>query len=587
MLLIAKLKILKRERKNYAQIFLGNILFFGYLLAYHQRPFIVFYNDWLPIFGIVIVFAFYTEQKFPQFSFPSIATLPFALALLIAIQTAFGMLGVAWDALLPIAYFLIAAMAMVLGATWSVGPHAAERVTNALALAHLAAGLLSVGIASMQFIGTEGLLGYWVMQLPHGAGQAIRPYANTGQPNQLALLFCMAIAACWWLYQAGKLRAGVVLAVVLTLLWGLALTQSRIGWLILPIFAALIWRWRGNLDFRRVSVAVLAALLLLYGILVALLPLLAALLDVTTTSAVERVGGGSERWVLMQQAWQISIAQPWFGAGWYQFGPEQLKIGADFAPSTYAQHSHNIVLNFAAELGWPVTILTFGALAWWFAVACLRRPVSKEVGFTALFLLAVLVHSLVEFPLWYAYVLMPVALLMGMVHQQQFGAAQRRVPRVAVIVLFCLMAAGLVGVATDYRRLVVGFRALGWENLGLKADEGSTDKPAFTMFPQFYDYFRFAKTLARPEMKPEEIAFMERTASRFGYAPVLMRMSLVYALNGRPGDGLRAMKTLSRLHSGAYPEAWQAWRGMAQAEPDKYGAVFAQMEKPALTLTKR
>jgi hypothetical protein len=178
-------------------------------------------------------------------------------------------------------------------------------------------------------------------------------------------------------------------------------------------------------------------------------------------------------------------------------------------------------------------------------------------------------------------------LLMGMVHQQQFGAAQRRVPRVAVIVLFCLMAAGLVGVATDYRRLVVGFRALGWENLGLKADEGSTDKPGFTMFPQFYDYFRFAKTLARSEMKPEEIAFMERTASRFGYAPVLMRMSLVYALNGRPGDALRAMKTLSRLHSGAYPEAWAAWKGMAQAEPDKYGAVFAQMEKPALTLTKR
>jgi hypothetical protein len=176
---------------------------------------------------------------------------------------------------------------------------------------------------------------------------------------------------------------------------------------------------------------------------------------------------------------------------------------------------------------------------------------------------------------------------MGMVHQQQFGAAQRRVPRVAVIVLFCLMAAGLVGVATDYRRLVVGFRALGWENLGLKADEGSTDKPAFTMFPQFYDYFRFAKTLARSEMKPEEIAFMERTASRFGYAPVLMRMSLVYALNGRPGDALRAMKTLSRLHSGAYPEAWAAWKGMAQAEPGKYGAVFAQLEKPALTLTKR
>jgi O-antigen ligase len=559
----------------------------AYLGAYHKHPFTAFYNDWLPIFSLVIVFGFYIEQKFHQFPFPSIAMLPLSLVLLIALQAAFGMLGVAWDALLPIAYFLMAGLAMVLGATWSAGPHAAQRLTHALALAHLVAALLSVGIASMQFIGTEGLLGYWVMQLPHGAGQAIRPYANTGQPNQLALLLCMAIAACWWLYQIGKLRGGVALAAVMVLLWGLALTQSRIGWLIVPIFAALVWRWRGNADFRRIPVAVLTALLLFYGMLVALLPLVATLLGVTTTSAAARVGGGSERWVLMQQAWQISWAHPWFGAGWYQFGPEQLKIGADFAPSTYAQHTHNIVLNFAAELGWPVTLLTFGVLAWWLLAACWRRPIGKEVGFAVLFLLAVLVHSLVEFPLWYAYVLMPVALLMGMVHQQQFGARQRRIPRAATMLLFCLMAVGLVGVASDYRRLVVGFRALGWENLGLKADEGSTDKPAFTMFPQFYDYFRFAKTLARPEMKPEEIAFMERTASRFGYAPVLMRMSLVYALNGRPNDALRAMKTLSRLHSGAYPEAWAAWRGMAQAEPDKYGAVFAQMEKPALTLTKR
>jgi len=98
--------------------------------------------------------------------------------------------------------------------------------------------------------------------------------------------------------------------------------------------------------------------------------------------------------------------------------------------------------------------------------------------------------------------------------------------------------------------------------------------------------FSLYKTLARPQMKPEEIAFMERTASRFGYAPVLMRMSLVYALNGRPDDALRAMKTLSRLHAQAYPEAWAVWQGMAQAEPDKYGAVFARLEKPAPALAK-
>ncbi len=150
----------------------------------------------------------------------------------------------------------------------------------------------------------------------------------------------------------------------------------------------------------------------------------------------------------------------------------------------------------------------------------------------------------------------------------------------AVIALFCVLSMGLVSVATDYRRLVLGFRALGWENLGLKADEGSTDKPAFTMFPQFYDYFRFAKTTARAGMSAEEIAVMERTVRRFGYAPVLMRMSLVYALNGRADDAVRATQTLHRLHPGPYAEGYKVWHDMATAQPETYAAVFARMEAP-------
>jgi hypothetical protein len=200
--------------------------------------------------------------------------------------------------------------------------------------------------------------------------------------------------------------------------------------------------------------------------------------------------------------------------------------------------------------------------------------------------MAVLVHSLVEFPLWYAYVLLPTALLMGMVHQEQFGAKTIQLPRVCVILLFCVMALGLVGVATDYRRLVVGFRAFGWESLGLKADEGTTSKPNFTLFPQFYEYFRFGKTRPHERMSAEEIAFMEHMAKRFGYAPVLMRMSLMYALNSRPEDAVRSMMTIRRLHPGHYPEAYEAWKNMADTVPDKYAGVFKELPKPDRSIAK-
>jgi hypothetical protein len=325
----------------------------------------------------------------------------------------------------------------------------------------------------------------------------------------------------------------------------------------------------------------MAVLVIGYFCGVMALPSLTSLLG--AISGTEHVNTGSVRLVFLQQALEISLSHPWLGAGWYEFGPQQVQIGADFAPSSYAQHAHNIIMNFAAELGWPITIAVFTTLGYWFYRCCLRpdqqKPLSKEVGFATLFLIAILVHSLVEFPLWYAYVLIPMAFLLGMVHQEQIGAMAIQVARGYLLALFLLMALGLVGIATDYRRVVIGFRALGWENLGLKADEGSTEPPGFTLFPQFYDYFRFAKTTARADMSSEDIAFMEHVAKRFGYAPVVMRMSFVYALNDRPDDTVRTMMTLMKLHPWLYAEAYQTWQDMAAAKPEKYAEAFKQMPR--------
>lgn len=552
----------------------------AYLLPYHTHPFRAFYADWIMLFGVIVAIAFVEEKRVAHIRVPFISAIPLGLAAVIVIQTSFGMLGVSWDAVLPIAYLLVAALAMVLGATLSASENGTARVCHAIAGAHLIAGLASVFIATIQFLEVETAYMPFVIPIRHDAGALIRPYANVAQPNQLALLFCISIASVWWLYQAGKLRKVIAIGFVAVLTWGLALTQSRIGWLIVPAFGLFAWIWRKKSNYKIVSSSLIAGYILLYGWLIFDLPSIASALGIMIAPPAERIGGGSERLVLLQQALQISLANPWFGAGWYEFGPQQVMVGADFPPSIYSQHAHNLVLNFAAEVGWPITGLIFGALGYWFFRACLQRDIPKEIGFATLFFIAVLIHSMAEFPLWYAYVLLPVALMMGMVHQVQFGTRERALPRIFIMALFCLLSAGLVAIATDYRRLVVNFRALGWESLGLKADEGTTHKPELTLFPHFYDYFRFAKTKAREGMSPQEIAFMERTAKRFGYAPVLMRMSLVYGLNGRPDDAVRAMATISRLHPGGYEEAYYAWKNMADAAPEKYTAVFTRLSKP-------
>jgi hypothetical protein len=547
----------------------------AYLLPYHVHPFRAFYQEWMALFALVIALALSLEEPGVRIRLPTPTVVPVALALVVMLQAAFGMLTVAWDAIIPVAYLIGAAGAMIVGATFGAGDSGAARLCRVLAIAHLIAGLISTFLASLQFMGAEPVLGSLVMQFPTRTN--IRPFANVGQPNQLALLLCLAIAGVWWLFQDRMLKRASALAASLALLWGLALTQSRIGWLIVPAFAFLLAYW-GKERLKPVRLLPAASLAAFYALLVWALPSLASstgssTVDPSHRTTMDRIG-------LIEQALDIARSYPLAGAGWYEFGPEQIAIGASGQVAPYSQHSHNLFLNFAAEVGWPFTLVLAALTGCWFAVTCLRRHPRRETAFGALFLTAVAIHSLVEFPLWYAYVLIPTALLVGMVHQVQFGSIAFGAHRMVVAGLCIVCAVALVAVATDYRRVVVGFRVLGWQMLGLKADEGSMERPRFTIFPHFYDYFDFALKPARPGMGVDEINEAERITRRFGYPPVLMRMSLIYTLNSRADDARRTVLKIRNLHSGHYKDTYEAWQGLADTNPQVYRAIFKALPVP-------
>jgi hypothetical protein len=567
---------------NRALALLATCFIVAYLWPFHAHPFGGFMSDWLAILGIAFIFAFHLAEPSMSTQLPKIIFIPLGIALVIAVQTMLGMLWVPWDAVLPILYLCVAVLAMMIGAGKAEMEGGAARLCYALAGAHLLVGLISVVIATIQFLHAEALFGVLVIPMSHSANAAIRPFANIAQPNQLALLLCVSIAAVWWLYQVSRIPARLATGLVFPLMWGLVLTQSRIGWLIAPAFAALIIYWQRKTSFKVVPFWLLSTLLFVYGVLVIALPAISTLLGVVTISAVERVGSSSVRLALIQQAWQISLSHPWFGVGWYQFGPQQLMLGATFPENIYSEHTHNIVMNFAVELGWPITIILFGVLAFWFYDVCLRRSISKETGFATLFFIAAFIHSLVEYPLWYAYVLMPLALLMGMAHQQHYGSPKLILSRMHVATLVLMMTLGLVWTAIDFRNVHLGFRALGLELIKLKPIEGSTTKPSFTLFPHFYDFFRFAKTKESEGMSQEEIAFMEQVARRFGYDSVLIRMAAIYALNDRPEDALRTMLALHEMYRDAYKTEYYTWQYFASVRPDKFAAVFSKMPSPLL-----
>lgn len=567
---------LNRGPLKVAAVF-GFLLFVAYVNPAHIHPFRVFYNE-LPIFfGVFLLFL-----KYEKFEWRHEMLLPLlVMGLFLLFQTGRSIFDVDTyfnRSFFPVFYIVTFSLAFILG---SIGKKSVSRLGDiffSLVIAHLLASLLSVAMQTIQLSGIDA--SPFIMHIAIEANTPIRPYANVAQPNQLALLLCFGLASIWWLYHQYRLNKLAAFLLAVTLIWGIVLTQSRIAWIILPLFAFLaMTKIDGQ---RRISKLALVSLLLFYIALVLCLPEISKWLSFSTGTVLERVGGRSERTVLLKQAWRMAAEHPWFGVGWGRFGAEQVKIAADFSSSTYAEHSHNIVMNFAAELGWPFTVLFFSALVWWFVQTCVLPKASLDVRFATFCFIAVGVHSMVEFPLWYAFVLIPIGVLMGMVHQARWPddsvAGGITVPRAAVVSVGVAGLLVLAFVTWDYQRVVKGFAVLRVGSNSTATERLALQAPSFTLFGDYFDYFTVYKLFPREGMSAEEIQFVEKMSQRFGFVHVLNKLAEVYVLNGQTNNAARSMVTLQRLHPGAYPEYFDYWKSMAMVDP-RYRAVFETMPK--------
>lgn len=552
----------------------GIFLFSGYMFPNHYHPYREYVQDGLESLAILMALGCLACLPKPILSIPSLVILPISLCIVIVLQTINGMVLYPMDSFFPVIYLLALLLAMTLGATISAHDQGLEKLCRTLAFTFLAVGLLSVLFQNIQLSGFN--IPNVVMYIYDR--EKIRPYANIAQPNLLALVFCFSLASVWWLYQARRLHPWSSVVVVLLLFWGLALTQSRIAWLILPIFAVFFAR-RYDED-RRVSKLLLLLLLLIYVGLVISTPTLLSWAGIPVSSIGDRAGQTAVRLVLWQQAWLISTLHPWFGAGWFQFGHYQAILATLFNPSEYSEFAHNTVLNLAAEIGWPLTMAICGGLAFWFYHCCLARWADRQVRFISLMLVAICMHSMVEFPIWYGFILFPTGVMLGALQVKRLGIRYIEVSRYWIVVVWSV-AVLFIGLASwDYYRVMLGFNALHWQQAGKTSGTGSTEKPEWTLYPQFYDYFSVVKVKIYPGMPKRDIQFLEQAALRFSFPPILHRLALAYAYNQRQDEALQVLISIKYLHGVEYEKTYGLWADNAEKDPHYFKVIFQHMPKP-------
>ncbi|WP_119292606.1 PglL family O-oligosaccharyltransferase [Azohydromonas sediminis] len=480
-----------------------------------------------------------------RFDVPALWSAALLVALgAIAVQSMTGLMTYGGDALMAGWYVVAFGVAIAVGIGWAGSSNVQARDSFIVALAGgtVVGAVASTAIALMQWAGVTAF-GMWVVDLPPSG----RPFANVAQPNHYSTIAFLGICAAALLREMGQLRTSVFVAIAASLLWGMAVSGSRTGWLQIFALLALAWYCGSRIPLKTGArrIAWLAAV---FALFVVAWPLLAEHADLGPARAVgEQLQAGKRPplWLAMVDAvWQ----RPWTGYGWQQVSAAQQAVATRHPPvGAHFEHSHNVVLDLLVwnGLGVGSLILLLGAAALLRLYAGVREP-------RAVWLLAavsgLLIHANLEFPLEYAYFLVPMGLFIGAIHALNTIETEPKWPAPLLPMAGVGLAAVLSVVAVDYLEAEQNHRILRLESarIGVRAIE--TPAPTLRVLDQLQAFLEFARTEARPNMTAEDLQAMRRVAERFGYPPVLLRYALAAGLNGEPATAALTLERLCLIH---------------------------------------
>lgn len=373
---------------------------------------------------------------------------------------------------LPSALFLSAAamvsvaIVVLLAGAWAPAPPTASLGFMA---ALLAAGALSLPIALLQVFAPDAADGVWVAR----SGLPGRSVGNLRQPNHLATLLLWSATSAvplleMQLLEGSRRRATRIAlsALFALLLFGVVLSGSRTG--LVGVAILVLW---GALDARlsRVSRALLIATPLVCAASWSLLALMTGLQAAAAPlGAATRLGEGDAsggRFSIWHDTLALIAQNPWFGVGFGEFNFAWTLTPFPQRHPAFFDHTHNLPLQVAVELGLPMAILVLALLGWgiWQAFDRSRRVEGLHgavvrTAFVMVLLMAL--HSQLEYPLWYAYFLLPTAFAWGLcLGAGPVPASSPGAPASAgwVRLAGAVLLVGAVATLWDYRRVAVIF----------------------------------------------------------------------------------------------------------------------------------
>ncbi len=296
------------------------------------------------------------------------------------------------------------------------------------------AGAVGFVIGALQAFHPQWTDGLFLAE-PTTPGRAV---GNLRQPNHFSTMLVGSAAAAAGLGARGRLNPWVAASLVKLFIWGVVLSASRTGMVGMLLFT--VW---GLLDRRlpKPLRLVLVAAPAVYGAWWGLMSAWSHLGQGVAFAAENRLHDGSDisssRFKIWANVLSLIAQHPWWGVGVGEFNVAWTFTPFPDRPVAFFDHTHNVLLQWAVELGLPLaSLLTLGSLAalWpllraWFPLAAepaalaaqaaddgegSRQQLRAVLGASCVIVGIGALHSMLEYPLWYAHLLLPTAFAWGL-----------------------------------------------------------------------------------------------------------------------------------------------------------------------------
>lgn len=521
------------------------LLLVAWLFPFHKMPWTTFGSEVLTFLSVLVLLSTFINKNL-NIPKPQLLILPILAVPLI--QWAFGQVLYFSNALLCTAYISMFWLMVVVGYNLSVGEKGQrEQVFKIFCLIVFTGAIFSSLIALSQWLTVNEYFSP-LMNLLRGN----RPYANFAQPNNLATFMCMGVFACLYFYEKRILPSYIVAPSTFIFLFTIALTQSRTAWVVcLFTLVYLVIKQFGQV--KLLSFAKLLAWVGVFIAIIATLPMInqwiaaVAIQDVAqTASVVERASTGYLRLDMWNQALIAITQHPWLGYGWNQTGMAQIAAFDLYPSHEWYKTAHNVVLDLTIWNGIPIAIIIILYVVCW--LFWLNRGAKEPVSIAAILMVcAVLIHALLEYPIHYAYFLLPLGFLLGII-QAQYTQLPTVNLKPAMTVSIVVIGLVLIGVIYSDYILYQEQSVLIKQKTPLTASEQQVMNQDILILTQFKERVWWIGFNPHSKVSDQQLAHIGRMVANLASRYDIYKYAQILAFNGKKTEAEHQLWILKTLH---------------------------------------